>query len=472
MRLDKTLVCLLAWALLFVAAHAAPQKATFASDVSTTQWPLADLDPQLPLDWTDAEFLVVEFRSSTSQRFELGLVSDEGNVSKRIHPFANVWVRASIPLRFFRQGLGDADELASTVNQPRNSYWINIEAGGHAPVRHVRALSVTMRYPARASTVEIRKVSLSKTDPGDAVLDGGAPLIDDFGQYVHADWPGKARSFACAQARMGPGRPHAGAQGRHPGLPLRRLRSRPSQGHGLLSRREDRRSLVVHRSGGLPLLLDGRERRGRGTAAHSDRRPRRSCSPAFRRPPRFPAPNAEPDPLRDPVSFYAANLRQRFGSDWRTPSAQLTSRRMRAWGLNTAYGAALNDALPAGSSLRQPYVFPLRGWQQIEGAIMGLPDVYSEAFARRVDAEAAQQLGPRKTDPWMIGYFIGNEPPWPARESQLVDLVLAGPASSMQQRFKSELAKGDTPAARKALVHAAFTRYLEIVNAAVKRARP
>ena len=167
MRLDKTLICLLAWALLFDRCiSAAPQKATFASDVSTTQWPLADLDPQLPIDWTEAEFLVVEFRSSTSQRFELGLVSDEGNVSKRIHPFANVWVRASIPLRFFRQGLGDADELASTVNQPRNSYWINIEAGGHAPVLHVRALSVTMRYPARASTVEIRKVSLSKTDPG------------------------------------------------------------------------------------------------------------------------------------------------------------------------------------------------------------------------------------------------------------------------------------------------------------------
>ena len=193
MRLDQWLIGLLTGPSFSLALHAAPQKASFASDVSTTQWPLAELDPQLPADWTDVEFLVIEFRSSTSQRFELGLVSDEGNVSKRIHPFANVWVRASIPLRFFRQGLGDADELASTVNQPRNSYWINIEAGGHAPVRHVRALSVTMRYPAHASTLEIRKVSLSKTDPGDAVLDGGTPLIDDFGQYVHADWPGKVR---------------------------------------------------------------------------------------------------------------------------------------------------------------------------------------------------------------------------------------------------------------------------------------
>ena len=156
----------------------------------------------------------------------------------------------------------------------------------------------------------------------------------------------------------------------------------------------------------------------------------------------IPAPNAAADPLRDPVSFYVANVLQRFGREWRTPSAQLTSRRMRAWGLNTAYGAALNDALPAGSSQRQPYVYPLRGWQQSEGAIMGLPDVYSDAFARRVDAEAAQQLSERKNDPWMIGYFIGNEPPWPARESQLVDLVLAGPKSAIQDRFKERARQG------------------------------
>jgi hypothetical protein len=72
----------------------------------------------------------------------------------------------------------------------------------------------------------------------------------------------------------------------------------------------------------------------------------------------------------------------------------------------------------------------------------------------------------------MIGYFIGNEPPWPARESQLVDLVLAGPESALKQRFKAGLAKGDTPAARKQLVHAAFSEYLRIVNAAVRRADP
>src|SRR5262249_27967843 len=153
----------------------------------------------------------------------------------------------------------------------------------------------------------------------------------------------------------------------------------------------------------------------------------------------IPAPGSDVDPLRDPVSFYIANVEQRFGEGWRTASAQLTARRMHAWGLNTAYGAELNDALGETPSLRQAYVYPLRGWQSVAGAIMGMPDVYSPAFAQQVEREAAEQLGPRRDDPWMIGFFIGNEPPWPARETELVDLVLKGPPSAIQQHFKAEI---------------------------------
>lgn len=462
---------LCSWA---VVALATPQKASFAADVTTVTWPLAEIDPQLPTDWSDAQFLVVEFRSSTSQRFELGLVSDEGTVSKRIHPFAGVWVRASIPLRFYRQGLGDADELASTVNQPRSSYWINIEAGGHAPVKNVRALSVTMRYPAHAASVEIRKVSLAKTDAGDAVLDGSLPLIDDFGQYVHAQWTGKAASYAQLQREW--------AQENRMLVP--RAEVPPCRYGGFApAKNEPRRKATsffrVEEIEGRWWLIDPQGCRFwsagvNGAGAEPPSTLILNRSKLFASIPtsaQIPSPGAGSDPLRDPVSFYLANLQKRFGVDWRGPSAQLTSRRMRAWGLNTAYGAALNDALTV-PSMRQPYVLPLRGWQQVDGAIMGMPDVYSAAFAARVDREAAQQLAPRRDDPWMIGYFIGNEPPWPARESQLVDLVLAGPSSELQKRFRAGLARGDTPATRKALVHAAFTRYLEVVNAAVRRHDP
>jgi len=451
------------------AAPAAPVKAVFTRDVSTVQWPLAEIDAALPSDWADAQFLVVEFRSSTSQRFELGIVSDEGNVSKRIHPYANVWVRAAIPLRFYRDGLGDADELASTVNQPRNSYWINIEAGGRAPVQHVRALSVTMRYPARAASVEIRKVGLSTTDPGDAILDGGAPLIDDFGQYVHADWPEKARSRAQLEREW--------RQEERMLVPKSVVR--PSRYGGFAGpRRKATGFFRVERIDGRWWFIDPEGCRfwslgvnGAGLAPPRTRIVGRDKSFASIPTAAQFASGAQADPLRDPVSFFVANELLRFGTDWHTGAALLTSRRMRAWGLNTAYGSDLNDAL-GGAPTRQPYVYPLAGWQRSPGAIMGMPDVYSPEFARRVDVEAAQQLAPHRDDPWMIGYFIGNEPPWPAREGELVDRVLAGPGSALKARFAAELGKGDTPAARKQLVHAAFRRYLEIVNAAVRRADP
>jgi hypothetical protein len=470
MRVHRRWVAALALAVNVVSSVAAPQKATFNTAVSTVQWSLADIDPQLPADWSGYEFLVVELRASTCQRFELGLVSDAGSVSKRFHPFANVWVRASIPLRFYRQGLGDAADLAATVNQPRNSYWINIEAGGSGPVRTVRAISITMRYPAHAATVEIRRVSLSKTDAGDAVLDGGAPLIDDFGQYVHADWPGKARALAQLQ--------------RDWQIEQRALAARPPPpcryGGYAGARRKGSGFFRVEQIDRRWWLIDPEGCRFYSTGVNGAGAPpprtqivgRDKLFASIPTAAQFPAPNASPDPLRDPLSFYAYNLQRRFGGDWTAQSAQLTSRRMSAWGLNTAYGTDLNAALPADSKLRQAYVYPLRGWQMVAGAIMGMPDVYSAAFAAQVNAEAGQQLRSRKDDPWMIGYFIGNEPPWPARESQLVDLVLAGPASELQNRFRSELAKGNTPAVRKTLVHAAFTRYLDVVNGVVRRHDP
>ena len=81
-------------------------------------------------------------------------------------------------------------------------------------------------------------------------------------------------------------------------------------------------------------------------------------------------------------------------------------------------------------------------------------------------------LTPLKDDPWLIGYFIGNEPPWPGRESQFVDLVLQGPPSEMQKLFKAAIAKGDTPELRRQLVLDAFAHYLDVINAAVKKSDP
>jgi hypothetical protein len=138
---------------------------------------------------------VLEFKASSSQRFELGLETGKGRIAKRLGPFAKVWVRAALPLRCYRQPAGDGIDMAATFNQPRGSYWINIHTSNYGPLTDVTGITVAMDRPVGSPTLEIRAVKLAQTDPGDAVLEGN-PLIDEFGQYTHAEWSGKAHSLA------------------------------------------------------------------------------------------------------------------------------------------------------------------------------------------------------------------------------------------------------------------------------------
>jgi hypothetical protein len=175
---------------------ALPVQTTFTGAKSERTWHLAELAPALPADWTAYEFLVLEFKASSSQRFDLGLETPSGRRAKRIGPFAGVWVRAAIPLRFYRQPAGNGVDLAATFNQPRSSYWINIGGGSSVgPITNVLGITVAMDNPVGSPTLEIRSVTLSTNDPGDAVLEG-KPLVDELGQYTHADWPSKAHSLA------------------------------------------------------------------------------------------------------------------------------------------------------------------------------------------------------------------------------------------------------------------------------------
>jgi hypothetical protein len=195
MKLKPRYLLFIAFMIGGAVAHAAlPVRADFTGAKSEHTWPLAELGAELPADWTPYDFLVLEFKASSSQRFDLGLETPRGRVAKRIGPFAGVWVRAAIPLRFYREPAGSAIDLAATFNQPRGSYWINIHSNRLSPLTSVRGLTVAMDYPVDSPTLEIRSVALSKTDPGDAVLEG-KPLIDEFGQYTHAEWPGKAHSL-------------------------------------------------------------------------------------------------------------------------------------------------------------------------------------------------------------------------------------------------------------------------------------
>ena len=441
-----------------VAVHAAlPVQTTFTGVKAERTWPLQELNADLPTDWTGYEFLVLEFMASSSQRFDLGLETPQARIAKRIGPFAGVWVRAAIPLRFYRQPAGDGIDMAATFNQPRSSYWINIHTSNFGSLTNVTGLTVAMDRPVGSPTLAIRSATLAKNDPGDAVLEG-KPLIDEFGQYTHAEWPGKARSFE--ELKKAWGAEEAG------------LKSEPAErcsyGGFLKSQAKATGFFRVEQRDGRWWLVcpDGHlfystGLNGVGTGAGTRVLGREDLFAAL--PPTNLAPVGRGGRSFG-GSFYTWNLQRRFGENWRPKWAEFTQQRLAAWGFNTMHNwGGRNPSEP-----RVPYALMMRGWQTGR-TIMGMPDVYADDFARRVDEAAASQLTLLRDDPFMLGYFIGNEPPWPGRESQLCDSILAGQPSVIQQRLKAHLAGGDTPARRKAFVLAAFQHYLDTINAAVRK---
>jgi hypothetical protein len=445
----------------FGSARAAlPVQASFTESNPTCVWPLAALDANLPADWSPYKYLVIEFKASSSQRFDLGFDTPRGRFANRIGPFPGVWVRASIPLSFYREAAGNGVDLAATFNQPRHSYWINIHTHGRDALTNVLALAVEMNHPVGRPTLAIRSVALAADDPGDAVLEG-KPLIDEFGQYTHAEWPGKAHSLADLARSW-----RAEAASLRKPLPGRDV-------YGGFAKTQAKATGFFHveQVAGRWWLVDpdghwffSSGANGVGVSSGTRVQDREDLFAAL--PPA--SVTAGMGAARYAAgSFYTWNLQRRHGDDWRAKWAELTTRRMLAWGFNTVHNWGMTNVVEP----RVPYALMMRGWQ-LGNSIMGLPDVYAADFAARVDAAAASQIEPRKHDPWMLGYFIGNEPPWPGRESALCDAILAGPETGMRQRLKAHLADGDTPERRKSFVLAAFQTYVDTINAAVRRHDP
>ena len=112
---------------------------------------------------------------------------------RQMQPLPNVWIRAAVPLQYYRQPNRAGFDLASVGKVPRNSFWIST-GGVYGPLNAVEAIGVTMQAPLGKPTLEIRSVRLSKEDPGSDILDK-KPVVDEFGQWIPADWPGKVKSL-------------------------------------------------------------------------------------------------------------------------------------------------------------------------------------------------------------------------------------------------------------------------------------
>jgi hypothetical protein len=384
----------------------------------------------LPADWSDYSYLVMDMRTSSPQRFGLWLYTDDGLRRIGFQPLGqNAWFRASIPLQYFQGMDHQGTDLASAYNRRTKTFWMMV-SGPFGEIKSVRAIGFQMDYPIDKPTIELRAVHLSRQDEGSAFLEKG-PLVDEFGQWALADWPGKIKSREQLQQELADEEKSWGSAADFGYDEYGGYKDTHAKATGFFRVEEiDGKWWFVDPLGHLFLSTGingtgagfggGRPMRGAGT------RPGEAAT----------RPSPPPD----------------------SESAR-TARRLESWGMTT------------GGQGRPTTVFlywPL----DRRTTFLGVPDVYSEDFARGVDEAASRQCTPRKNDPMILGYFVGNEPPWGGREDEVVKMILAGPDTATKSKLKDFLAEADTPKRRREFVSAAFKRYLDLTCAAVHKYDP
>ncbi len=417
------------------------KQVTFKGNLEASEryWDLGALGASIPSDWSSYRFLILEVKASTPQRFQLKIYTSEGVSPLYVHAFQNAWVRAVVPLQMFTTPPGHGSTLSDVFNKQRAGYFM-FHWGPYMPVNQVKAVGVAMPEPIGDPTVEIRALRLAARSPGDAVLEND-PLVDLLGQWIRDQWPDKVdhleelqNAWKQEETQLKPGDFGYCKFGGY--------RSTQAKATGFFR---------VEQVNGIWWIVDpdGHLFFSAGADVMTPRMetPIRDRQAVFSQLPPPDQVPTESERMRPEVSFFHWNIIRRFGTSWENPWVDLTARRMAAWGLNTAGNWSSSVLF---DSQRVPYTVPLDGWNT-QQTYFGLPDVYSDEFVKNCEGAAQLQCAKRKKDPYLLGYFIGNEPPWPGREEALAEMILSGPDTATRREFQKQLTAGDSSDKRKAL---------------------
>jgi hypothetical protein len=301
-------------------------------------------------------------------------------------------------------------------------------AKGTLDTSNITQVLLFVSKPARGHSFEVRSIRATGdyAPPTASTTDAAPylPLIDRFGQYRHRSWPGKVAGEAdMARRRDSEARQLA----EHPG---------PADwdafGGWAAGPRLDRTGYFrVQKHGGRWWLVDPDGRlfwsHGVDCVLSMDYTVVQGRESWFEDPPwdapgggRFLAEHmrvlkghyAGQSPRA--FSFAAANLRIKYGEDWRKAVPSVIHQRLRAWGLNT-----IGNWSDGGLRLmrKTPYTDAVHseGAREIEGSegYWGkFPDVFDPGFRESVRRSMRHHEGRSAGDPWCIGFFSDNEMSW------------------------------------------------------------
>ncbi|MFA5533642.1 MAG: hypothetical protein WDA19_04050 [Mariniphaga sp.] len=430
----------------------------FSGESTQQKWAVKDLNPDLPSDWSTYNYLTFKLKASSTQHFYLNLYDAEGIRRLSVHPFQNAWVRTSIPLIHFQKRNVIGHDMAAIAKTALPGLWIGF-SGMVGTINQVDSIGVHMNLPINAPTLEICDISLTM-EPRDSIL-SPLPVVDKFGQWVADEWEGKTQSmqdlksiWVREESSLIPGDFNHSKYGGY-------LDTKAEATGFFRVEKIDGKWWFVDPEGHLFFSVGSTGIRTGNTFPRIQGREYIYDT--------LPPDNHTKNTSQGvSSSFYDWNLQRRFGDNWYQEWMELTVRRMNAWGLNTVANWSDENL---GRLKGKPYVATLRGWE-FNPNTMGMPDVYDPGYADRIEEAARKQCVYLKNDPYLLGYFVGNEPPWPGREQDLVNIILENEDTPMKAALKEYLKEEDTPERRKDFVYETYILFITTVNKAIKKYDP
>ena len=429
--------------------------------VSGQKFAINDISSGLETDWSNYNFVVLEMMSTTSQRFQVGFTTDEGYNEIRVMSYVpNGWIKLAIPLRFYTQLPDAANDIAGTMNQPRYTGWFNL-GGNRGPLTGIDSIGIRMHVPIGNPSIELRSISLHVNDPGDEYL-GDVAVVDEFGQSNLVDFEDKVKSIDQLKSEWKTEETSLDKKedfnySKYGGY----LNAQVEATGYFRTQKVDGKWWFVDPEGYQFLSL-GVDCIAPGNGGNVNRLDKRSNFIKQTPPQGYGLNPSRPNT----VSFGTWNLFRRFGENYISKSQEMIINRMSKWGVNTIANWSSRDIINMN---QKPFMLQLNGLGIDEG-VMGLADVYASDFSDKIEKIVKETVTPYKENPWLIGYFTGNEPSWLGQESRLCDLILeVKEAKPIKEALKTFLAEGDTPDRRKEFIFSSFKIFLQTVEAAVRK---
>ena len=441
-----------------------------SKEVSGQKFAVRDINPDLPRNWDEYNYVTLEFKITTSQRFHIGFTTDYGYNELRVLSYVpNGWSKFTIPLRFYRRLPDPRVDLAATFNQPRFTGWVNL-GGQRGELHGVDSIGIRMRVPIGNPEFEIRNITLHVEDPGDEYL-GDIPVVDEFGQHNLVDYPEKIRSleqllaeWAAEDRELATVAPDYNYS-RFGGFLNKQVR-----GTGFFRVEEiDGVWWFIDPDGYLYLShgIDCVNPGGGGVFNNLDAR----ANMLKEMPPDqfIQTGGARGGGTRRSANFGSWNLYRRYGENFREMASETAVKRIKSWGLNTI----ANWSSASVYGLNQiPHTLQLRNLG-LDGNLMGFADVYAPGYAASLDSSMSTYLPQNSNNPWILGYFVGNEPAWLRQEVRLCNIILEGPDRPIKAELQRYLqANGDSPENKKEFIHKTFDLFLQTVNRTMKKHSP